>query len=134
MLERAVARIRIPVAAAAMLCWHSVFAIAGNGTGLEEHGRAEDAAASEGIEEVVITTQKRAENIQKTAAAVTAVTGESLVMSGITDLPAASVLVPSARFQVEGQSTQVFLRGAYWKIISRRAAKGYMPWFGVWAI
>jgi hypothetical protein len=38
MLERAVARIRIPVAAAAMLCWHSVFAIAGNGTGLEEHG------------------------------------------------------------------------------------------------
>ena len=110
MLEEAVGRIRLPVAAA-LLCSFSAVAMSAEGTGLEDRGSAGDAAASEGLEEVVVTAQKRVENIQKTAAAVTAVSGESLVMSGITDLPAASALVPSARFQVEGQSTQVFLRG-----------------------
>lgn len=71
---------------------------------------AED-GASAGIGEIVVTAQKRSESAQKTAAAVTAVTGEQLVSTGVADLRAVQTLVPGARFQQEGNSTQVFLRG-----------------------
>lgn len=64
-----------------------------------------------GIEDIVVTAQKRAENLQKTPAAVTAVSGATLVTSGITNLAAAQELVPGARFHQEGNTTQVFLRG-----------------------
>lgn len=64
-----------------------------------------------GIAEIVVTAQKRSENLQKTPAAVTAVTGLALAQAGITDLTKVQALVPGARFQQEGNSTQVFLRG-----------------------
>lgn len=64
-----------------------------------------------GIGDIVVTAQKRSENLQKTPAAVTAVSGEALARSGITDLTSVQVLIPGARFQQEGSSTQVFLRG-----------------------
>ena len=63
------------------------------------------------IAEVVVTAQKRSENIQRTPAAVTALSGANLVQQGVTDLRAVEQVVPSARFQQEGNSTQVFLRG-----------------------
>lgn len=64
-----------------------------------------------GLSEIVVTAEKRSESAQKTAAAVTAVTAETLVEKGVGDLRAVQSLVPSARFQQEGTSTQVFLRG-----------------------
>lgn len=64
-----------------------------------------------GIADIVVTAQKRAENLQKTPAAVTAVSGETLVSSGVYSLAAAQELVPGARFHQEGNTTQVFLRG-----------------------
>jgi len=64
-----------------------------------------------GIAEIVVTAQKRSENLQKTPAAITAVTGLALAQAGITDLTKVQALVPGARFQQEGNSTQVFLRG-----------------------
>ncbi len=67
--------------------------------------------ASSGIEEVVVTAQKQSENLQKTAAAVTAMSGDLLVQTGTTDLRAVQNLVPAARFQQEGATTQVVLRG-----------------------
>ena len=72
---------------------------------------AADAAPSTGVAEVIVTAQKRSENVQKTPAAVTALTGVSLVQAGLTDLRAVQAVVPAARFQQEGNSTQVFLRG-----------------------
>jgi iron complex outermembrane receptor protein len=76
---------------------------------------AQDAAAQplteEGIGEIVVTAQKRSENLQKTPAAVTAVTGVTITQRGITNLSAAQELVPGARFHQEGNTTQVFLRG-----------------------
>ncbi|KKC27009.1 TonB-dependent receptor [Sphingomonas sp. SRS2] len=68
-------------------------------------------AATGGLEEIVVTAQKRSENIQKTPAAVTAFTGNALVQSGTTDLRAVQNIVPGARFQQEGATTQVILRG-----------------------
>ena len=65
----------------------------------------------ETLEEVVVTAQKTAENLQQTPAAITALAGEALVDAGITDLRGAQMLVPAARFQKEGNTTQVFVRG-----------------------
>lgn len=64
-----------------------------------------------GIEEIVVTAQKRSTFLQKTPAAITAVTEELLTERGITDLAAVQSLVPSARFQIEQASVQIFIRG-----------------------
>lgn len=64
-----------------------------------------------GIEDIVVTAQKRDENLQKTPVAVTALGGELLVQAGSTDLRAVQNLTPGARFQQQGATTQVFLRG-----------------------
>ncbi len=63
------------------------------------------------VDEIVVTAQKRSENVQKTSAAVTVLTGAALTQQGVTDLRGVEQVVPSARFQQEGNSTQVFLRG-----------------------
>lgn len=68
-------------------------------------------ASTAGIADIVVTAQKRSENLQRTPAAITAVTGVQLTQGGITDLRAVQAIVPGARFQQEGNSTQVFLRG-----------------------
>jgi len=60
-----------------------------------------------GLEEIVVTAQKSAQSLQKTAAAVTVVGGESLVAAGITDIRAAQFLVPSARFQQQNTATEI---------------------------
>lgn len=67
--------------------------------------------SSEGIGEIIVTAQKRSENLQKTAAAITAVSGDELVQRGVTDLRAAQMVIPAARFQNENNNTQVFVRG-----------------------
>lgn len=73
----------------------------------------EQAAAetSSGIADIVVTAQKRSENLQKTPAAITAFAGLALTEKGVTNLAAAQELVPGARFHQEGNTTQVFLRG-----------------------
>lgn len=75
---------------------------------------AQDAASSlntAGLEEVVVTAQKSTEDLQRTAAAVTVLDSASLVSRGVTDLRNAQMLVPSVRYQQEGNNTQVFIRG-----------------------
>lgn len=72
---------------------------------------SDDASAEVGLEEVIVTAEKESASLQKTAAAITAISGDSLIASGITDLRAAQMVVPAVRFQVEGNSTQVFVRG-----------------------
>src|SRR5580704_2932481 len=63
------------------------------------------------LAEVTVTAEKQTQNLQKTAAAVTAVSAETLLDAGVTDLREAQKLVPSVRFQAEGNNTQVFIRG-----------------------
>ncbi len=64
-----------------------------------------------GVQDIVVTAEKRSTLLQKTPAAITAIAGDTLVARGISDLPAAQALVPSARFQIEQQSVQIFIRG-----------------------
>lgn len=66
---------------------------------------------NEGLEDIVVTAQRREENLQKTAVAVSAVTGDDLTKSGITEASNLGRLVPSLVVQPTGGTTSFFLRG-----------------------
>lgn len=73
---------------------------------------AETAEASpEGLEEIVVTAQRREESLQRAAVAVTALTGDDLVNTGITETANLGRLVPSLVVQPTGATTSFFLRG-----------------------
>ena len=63
------------------------------------------------LEEIVVTSEKRSETLQRTPAAITAITGDALVAAGVADIRAAQNLVPSVRFQAENASTEIYIRG-----------------------
>lgn len=64
-----------------------------------------------GLEEIVVTAQRREESLQKAAIAVTAVTGADLTRSGITETANLGKLVPALVVQPTGGTTSFFLRG-----------------------
>jgi iron complex outermembrane receptor protein len=64
-----------------------------------------------GLEEITVTAQKIAQDLQRTAAAITAVTGDALVADGAYDIRAVQNLMPSVRFQAENASTEIYIRG-----------------------
>ncbi len=68
-------------------------------------------SAESGLADIVVTANKRSENLQRTPAAITAITGAALAQAGVTTLTAAQELIPAARFHQEGNTVQVFLRG-----------------------
>src|SRR3546814_3694209 len=72
-----------------------------------------DVAASQGqdLGDIVVTANKKAQSLQKTPAAVTALDSELIVQKGVTDLRAAQAFVPSVRFQQQATSTEVYIRG-----------------------
>ncbi len=90
-------------AAATCLCLFAATATAG--------ANAEGDAGETRLEEIVVTAQKRAESLQRTPAAVTALSGEALIAAGVTDIRAAQNLVPSVRFQMQNSSTEIYIRG-----------------------
>lgn len=64
-----------------------------------------------GLAEIVVTAQRREESLQKAAIAVTAVTGDDLTRSGITETSNLGKLVPALVVQPTGGTTSFFLRG-----------------------
>lgn len=64
-----------------------------------------------GIGDIIVTAQKRGETLQRTPAAVTAVSGDLLIERGVANIRDAQMLVPAARFQQDSNNTQVFVRG-----------------------
>lgn len=87
-----------------------VFAIASPAFAQDQSAAAstQDASSSD---EITVTANKRAENLQDTPAAITAISSDTLVAAGVSDIRAAQAFVPSARFQQESTSTQVYIRG-----------------------
>lgn len=74
----------------------------------------EEAAADtevEGIADIVVTAQRREESLQKAALAVSAVTGDDLVQTGISDTLGLSRMVPSLAVTPTGGTTSFVLRG-----------------------
>ncbi len=71
-----------------------------------------DAQTSDGgLAEIVVTAQRREESLQRAAIAVTAVTGDDLTRSGITETSNLGKLVPALVVQPTGGTTSFFLRG-----------------------
>ena len=72
----------------------------------------EPAAASTELEEIVVTAQKREENLQKVSIAVDAITGDGLQRAGINDVSRLEQLVPGLVFAKSGNDAKLALRGA----------------------
>lgn len=68
-------------------------------------------AASGGLAEVVITAERRPVTIQKTAASITAVSGEELREKGQATLESVLQDIPAVEMQASPQGGQVFIRG-----------------------
>ena len=78
--------------------------------------RQEQTAAAEeqtgGLQDIIVTAQRREENLQRAAIAVSAVTGGALINAGVSDVNNLSKLVPSLVVQPSiGSSTNFYLRG-----------------------
>jgi iron complex outermembrane receptor protein len=82
-----------------------------SGLGIHWVHAADVPPAPDALAEITVTAEKQTTNLQKTAAEVTAIPAVELIEAGITDLRQAQMLVPSVRFQAEGNNTQVFIRG-----------------------
>lgn len=71
-----------------------------------------DEQSSGGLDEIVVTAERREASLQRTALAVSAVTGDDLVASGVSESTGLSKLVPALQVQPTGGSgTSFYLRG-----------------------
>ncbi len=70
------------------------------------------AATSGGIEDIIVTAQKRPENIQNVSIAIQAITAEGLVRSGITDVTRIDLVTPGVTFARYGTDSKISMRGA----------------------
>lgn len=64
-----------------------------------------------GLEDIIVTAQRRSESLQRAAVPVSAVSGEDLENAGITETSNLGRLVPSLVVQPTGGTTSFFLRG-----------------------
>ncbi|MEN3747417.1 TonB-dependent receptor [Sphingomonas sp. HF-S3] len=77
----------------------------------QDSTQASEDAGDEGLFDIVVTAQHRSESLQRAAVAVSAVTGDDLAQSGITETVNLGKLVPSLVVQPTGGTTSFFLRG-----------------------
>ncbi len=82
--------------------------------GISAPAFAQNEAAAEsgtGLEEIVVTAQRREESLQRAAIAVSAVTGNTLTQQSITQATDISRLVPALQIAPASALTQIYLRG-----------------------
>lgn len=70
-------------------------------------------AASEpvGLQDIVVTAQRRVESVQKAAVAITAVSGNDLIKAGVSDTTGLQRLAPALSVQPSGGTTSIYVRG-----------------------
>jgi len=71
---------------------------------------SEDEAKS-GVSEIIVTAQKREENLQDVPVAVSAFSGDTLVERGVSDMQALSGLIPNMGFSNAYSQVRITLRG-----------------------
>lgn len=72
----------------------------------------EDTRESSGLADIVVTAQRRSENLQKAAIAVTAVSADAIVRAGVNDTAQLTRIAPALQIgAVSGSLTQTYLRG-----------------------
>ncbi|HTP38398.1 MAG TPA: TonB-dependent receptor [Steroidobacteraceae bacterium] len=72
---------------------------------------ADSSAPSDTLEEVIVTAQKRPENVQKTAISITTISGEDIQQKGEDQLDTLLRDVPSLQIEATPQGGAVYLRG-----------------------
>lgn len=70
-----------------------------------------DASASGGLEEVLVTAQKRSESLQRAAASIQVIQEDALVRQGVTDLRALEMLNTGIQLTKQQTHAQIFVRG-----------------------
>jgi iron complex outermembrane receptor protein len=75
--------------------------------------RAQEATADGGLEEIIVTAQKREQNLQEVPVAVSVVTGNLIERSGAFNIEGINAMVPSLNFRKGGTTinSTLFLRG-----------------------
>lgn len=68
-------------------------------------------AKADGVQEIIVTAQKRSENLQSVPVAVTAFTGDTLAARGVTDFQSLAALVPNLGFSNAYSQVRITLRG-----------------------
>ena len=69
------------------------------------------AAGTAELSEIVVTAEKRTENIEKAPVTVSVVSGEDLTIRGIDDISEATVMFPSVKFGQISGTTHLYIRG-----------------------
>ena len=67
---------------------------------------------SGGIEDIIVTAQRRAENIQDVSLAIQAITAEGLERSGVTDVTRLELISPGVTFGRYGADAKISMRGS----------------------
>lgn len=75
-------------------------------------GLTAEEASDGGLEDIIVTAQRRAENVQDVSISIQAVTAEGLVKSGITDITRVELITPGLTFAYGGNDAKIALRGA----------------------
>lgn len=80
---------------------------------IEQSSAAATTAAGQddGSADIVVTALRSNQSLQRTPAAVTAVSGDQLVRQQITDIRGIQALAPAARFSAANTSTRIYIRG-----------------------
>jgi iron complex outermembrane receptor protein len=98
----------ILLAGTALFCSaNPAFAQAPDTTG---QGRSRD-NVDDVSQDIIVTAQKESQSLQKAPAAITVIDSSALQSRGVSDLSLASTLIPSARFNIQTNSVQLFIRG-----------------------
>ena len=84
---------------------------------------AENRSSRPALETIVVTAQKRSEDVQDVAMAVAAFDGDALLDAGVTDAMQLQTVVPSLTYNATGYQAQPFLRG----IGTRQSTVGLEP-------
>ena len=72
----------------------------------------QETTTNRGLEDIVVTAQRRAENIQDVSLAIQAITGEGLARSGVTDVSRVDLITPGVTFARYGADSKIAVRGA----------------------
>ena len=82
----------------------STIAVAQEAAAQEQPAPAAPAAQAQpdGVDDIIVTAQRRSENLQKVPIVVTAVTGTQLVTAGVTSLTTLSLVVPGLNARTSG--------------------------------
>ena len=89
------------------------FAQAPAATSTADPAAATAAESSDGgLEEIIVTAQKRSENIQDVSLSIQAITAEGLAKAGITDVSRIELITPGLTFAFGGNDAKIAIRGA----------------------